>query len=53
MGEKLEWLWELDADDREPMTIDSGRAATDSDGAFLFLGQAEFGCAEDRHMDRK
>ena len=53
MGEKLEWFRESDAGDREPTTIDFGRAATDSDGAFLFLGQAECGCAEDRHMDWK
>ncbi len=53
MGEKLEGFRESDAGDREPTTIDFGRAATDSDGAFLFLGQAECGCAEDRHMDWK
>jgi len=53
MGEKLEWLRESAAHDREPTTIHFGRAATDSDGAFWFLGQAECGCAEDRHMDRK
>jgi hypothetical protein len=33
--------------------IPQDQAATDSDGAFLFLGQAECGCAEDRHMDWK
>jgi len=53
MGEKLEWLRESDADDREPTTIDFRRAATDGDGAFSFGGEREIGCAEDRHMDGK
>jgi len=53
MGEKLERFRESDADDREPTTIDSGRADRVTVGAFCLGGQKEIGCAEDRHMNRK
>jgi hypothetical protein len=52
MSEKLERFWEFDADDGEPTTIDFGRVDRVTVDAFSFAGEREFGCAEDRHMDR-